>query len=108
MLGRKREMPALRSLDARTRSAAERAAINHPIQGTAADILKLAMVRLAPQLEGHRARLLLQVHDELVLEVAESDLPFVRQIVVNVMEEKPFPDFSVPLVVETKVGAAWS
>jgi DNA polymerase I len=108
LLGRRREMPGLRSPDARTRGGAERAAINHPIQGTAADILKLAMVRLAPQLEGYRARLLLQVHDELVLEVAEPDLDFVRQIVVNVMEEKPFPDFSVPLTVETKVGATWS
>jgi DNA polymerase-1 len=66
------------------------------------------MVRLAPDLEGYRARLLLQVHDELVLEVAEAELDFVRQIVVNVMEAKPFPDFSVPLVVETKVGKAWS
>jgi DNA polymerase-1 len=108
MLGRKREMPGLRSPDTRTRAAAERAAINHPIQGTAADILKLAMVRLAPELEGYRARLLLQVHDELVLEVADEDLAFVRQIVINAMEAKPFPDFSVPLVVETKVGRAWS
>jgi DNA polymerase-1 len=108
LLGRRRPMPQLRSGDARTRSGAERAAVNHPIQGLAADIVKMAMVRLAPRLEPFDARLLLQVHDELVLEVAVEEVDAVREVVVRTMEEPPLEGFSVPLVVETKVAGAWS
>jgi DNA polymerase-1 len=90
------------------RSATERQVINFPIQGTAADIMKIAMVRLAPRLEGRRARLLLQVHDELVLEVAEEEVEAVTAIVVAAMEEPPVEGFRVPLVVETKIDTAWS
>jgi DNA polymerase I len=108
LLGRRRPMPQLRSHDSRTRSGAERAAVNHPIQGLAADIVKLAMVRLAPQLAPFDARLLLQVHDELVLEVALDQVEVVRDLVVRTMQEPPLPEFSVPLVVETKVAEAWS
>lgn len=108
LLGRRMPARGLQSKDARVRSATERSVINFPIQGTAADIMKLAMVRLAPRLEGRRARLLLQVHDELVLEVAEEDLEPVAQVVVAAMEEPPTPDFRVPLVVETKIDTAWS
>jgi DNA polymerase I len=108
LMGRRRPMPQLRSGDPRTRSGAERAAVNHPIQGLAADIVKLAMVRLSPQLAPFDARLLLQVHDELVLEVAVDQVEPVRDLVVRTMQEPPLPEFSVPLVVETKVAEAWS
>jgi DNA polymerase-1 len=82
--------------------------INFPIQGTAADIMKIAMVRLGPRLEAFQARLLLQVHDELVLEVPEEELEAVTRVVVEAMAEPPVPEFRVPLVVETKVDGAWS
>ncbi len=108
LMGRRRPMPQLKNADARARSAAERQAVNHPIQGLAADIIKLAMVRLAPLLEPFDARLLLQVHDELVLEVAEEQVEAVRAVVARAMEEPPLEGFSVPLLVETKVGEAWS
>jgi DNA polymerase-1 len=101
-------MPQLRSHEPRVRAAAERQAINHPVQGAAADIVKLAMCRLAPRLAPFDARLLLQVHDELVLEVAEAQVEAVREVVVRSMEEPPMDGFSVPLVVETKVAPAWS
>ena len=76
--------------------------------GLAADIVKMAMVRLAPRLAPFDARLLLQVHDELVLEVAEEQVEAVREVVVRTMEEPPLEGFTVPLRVETKVGEAWS
>src|SRR2546421_1708246 len=101
-------MPQLRRDESRVRAAAERQAINPPIQGVAADIVKLAMCRLAPRLAPFDARLLLQVHDELVLEVAAEQVEAVREVVVRSMEEPPMDGFSVPLVVETKVAAAWS
>jgi DNA polymerase-1 len=108
LLGRRRPMPQLRSGEPRVRAAAERQAINHPIQGLAADIVKLAMCRLDPKLAPFDARLLLQVHDELVLEVAAEQVEAVREVVVRTMEEPPLEGFTVPLLVETKVGEAWS
>lgn len=108
LLGRRRPMPHLKSSEPRARAAAERQAVNHPIQGLAADIVKLAMCRLAPKLAPFDARLLLQVHDELVLEVAADQVEAVREVVVRTMEEPPLEGFTVPLLVETKVGEAWS
>jgi DNA polymerase-1 len=108
LLGRRLPARGLKSREPRVRSATERQVINFPIQGTAADIMKIAMVRLAPRLEGRRARLLLQVHDELVLEVVEEEVAAVTAIVVAAMEEAPVDGFRVPLVVETKVDTAWS
>jgi DNA polymerase-1 len=108
LLGRRRPMPQLKSPEPRVRAAAERQATNHPIQGAAADIVKRAMCRLAPHLELFDARLLLQVHDELVLEVAAEQIEAVRAVVVRTMEEPPMEGFAVPLLVETKVGEAWS
>src|SRR5207245_11366645 len=107
-LGRRRPMPQLKSPEPRVRAAAERQAVNHPIQGSAADIVKRAMCRLAPRLEPFDARLLLQVHDELVLEVAAAQIEAVREVVVRTMEEPPLEGFTVPLLVETKVAEAWS
>jgi len=108
LLGRRLPARGLQSREPRVRSATERQVINFPIQGTAADIMKIAMVRLAPRLEGQRARLLLQVHDELVLEVAEEAVEALTAIVAAAMEEPPVDGFRVPLVVETKVDTAWS
>ena len=84
-----------------------RAAANAPIQGSSADIIKVAMVQLqdALQRQGLPAQLLLQVHDELVLEVAPDALDAIRELVVQTMEQAVA--LSVPLVVETGVGANW-
>ncbi len=84
-----------------------RAAANAPIQGSSADIIKLAMIRLHRELQGSglAARLLLQVHDELVLEAAPQDLEAVLALTRRTMEEAV--SLSVPLVVETGVGANW-
>jgi DNA polymerase-1 len=84
-----------------------RAAANAPIQGSSADIIKLAMVQLQTAIEkqGLPARLLLQVHDELVLEVDPEALDSVQKLVVSTMENAV--PLSVPLVAETGVGANW-
>ncbi len=89
------------------RSYAERAAINAPIQGSAADIMRRALVRVARRLEreGAGARLLLQVHDELVLEVPEAELEATRKLVAEVMESAA--SLSVPLTVDTGAGRNW-
>jgi DNA polymerase-1 len=89
------------------RGAGERMAINMPIQGTAADIIKIAMIRLPGRLRsaGLRARMLLQVHDELVLEVPREEVDAVVPILRSTMEEALKLD--VPLTVDIKVGDDW-
>jgi DNA polymerase-1 len=85
---------------------ADREAVNHPIQGTAADIIKIAMIVLQKELsKGYRSRLLLQVHDELVLEVPEDELEAIRPLVVDTMSEA-FP-LAVPLKVDASIGRNW-
>jgi DNA polymerase-1 len=110
LLGRRRYFPELTSAQrslAGQRAAAERQAINAPIQGTAADILKIAMLRLDQRLRegGYRARMALQVHDEIVLEVPRDELSkvlaFTREIMENAYE------LSVPLKVDIEVGENW-
>ena len=90
----------------------ERAAINAPLQGAAADIIKRAMVRVPAALEaaGLKARMLLQVHDELVLEAPEKEAEATARVVKATMEKAPLPvvDLSVPLVVETGLGDDWA
>lgn len=104
-LGRKRCLPGLSDPDEATVSHARRAALNHPIQGTAADILKLAMVRLLPLLAGNPGITpLLTVHDELVFEVANEVLDLSIASLKQIMEAQPFPGFDLPLVVEVSVG----
>src|SRR5690606_23986551 len=105
--GRRRFLPDLRSRNPNLRQAAERAAINMPIQGTAADIMKRAMIRVAQALSAARsgARLLLQVHDELVLEVPQGEVEKVSHIVREGMEGAAHLD--VPLVAEINVGETW-
>ena len=108
LLGRRRYLPELSAKNPAVRAGAERMAANAPIQGTASDIIKLAMVRLAEALPGRRlgARLLLQVHDELLLEAPEAEVPAVRALLPEVMES--VMTLEVPLRVEIKDGLDWS
>jgi len=105
LLGRRRSIPELRI--PALRSAGERMAINMPIQGTAADIIKIAMIRLPERLRaaGLKARLLLQVHDDLVLEVPREEVDAVVPILRDTMESAMKLD--VPLTVDVKVGDNW-
>jgi DNA polymerase-1 len=107
LLGRRRYMPALRSSNYMLRSAAEREATNAPMQGSAADIMKLAMVRIDAELarEEFDARMLLQIHDELIFEVSRKQLHEVTNLVRREMEN--VVELSVPLVVTAKVGENW-
>jgi len=107
IFGRRRPLPEIRSSEARIRAYAERAATNAPIQGSAADIIKIAMVRLAERIRADKlpANLLLQVHDELVLEVAEEAADELAGVVKEVMEGAG--QLSVPLTVDVKVGPNW-
>ncbi|WP_407540606.1 DNA polymerase I [Deinococcus radiomollis] len=110
LYGRRRYVPELNASNRNVREAGERLAYNMPIQGTAADIIKLAMIRLDRELEGGElqgtgARLLLQVHDELLLEVPEDRAEQVSALVREVMEGAA--SLSVPLSVEVGVGPNW-
>ncbi|HLE89477.1 MAG TPA: DNA polymerase I [Candidatus Limnocylindria bacterium] len=107
LLGRRRYIPELTARNPSLRQAGERMAINMPIQGTAADGIKLAMVRLAAAMRerGLQSRMLLQVHDELVFETDEAELPVLAALAQEVMESALPLD--VPLTVELKVGADW-
>jgi DNA polymerase-1 len=89
------------------RENARRAALNAPIQGTAADIMKLAMTEIDREMieAGLRSRMLLQVHDELVFEVANGELEQLKKIVVNKMEN--VVELSVPLEVQLGLGRSW-
>lgn len=108
LLGRKRMLPEIRSSNAAVRANAERMAMNSPIQGTASDLIKVAMVRLHAELAkgAFRSKLLLQVHDELVLECPEDEVERVRDLVRSTMENAI--ELQVPLVVNVSIGARWS
>ncbi len=112
LFGRRCHMPDIKSKQPARRSFIERAAINAPIQGTAADIIRRAMIRIPPALEKARlkARMLLQVHDELIFEVPEAQAEKTCKIVARIMEEaaQPAVDFAVPLKVEAQTGASWA
>ena len=107
MLGRRRYVPDVNSNSAQVRAFAERNAVNAPIQGTAADIIKLAMIGVDRALreQGLRARMVLQIHDELVLEVPEDEIEKVRALLVSQMEN--VMELSVPLTVECNYGKNW-
>jgi DNA polymerase-1 len=107
LLGRKREIPELRASNPSLRGAGERMAINMPIQGTAADIMKIAMIRVDRRLraEGFRSRLLLQVHDELLLEVPRDEVARLVPVLRETMEGALALD--VPLTVDVKTGDDW-
>jgi DNA polymerase-1 len=82
-----------------------RGAANAPIQGSSADIIKLAMVKLAPQLQSYSAQMLLQVHDELILEMPPQEWPILKPLIQKTMEEAV--SLSVPLQVEIRQGQNW-
>jgi len=107
LLGRKRRIPELSARNPALRGAGERMAINMPIQGTAADIMKLAMLRVAERLRtgGFRARMLLQVHDELLFEVPREEVDALAAMAREAMESALPLD--VPLIVDVKVGDDW-
>jgi DNA polymerase-1 len=79
--------------------------VNTPLQGTAADMIKVAMIRIDEKLRSREARMLLQVHDELVLEVPESELDRIQQKIVELMQS--VAQLDVPLIVDVGVGANW-
>ncbi|MBI5466385.1 MAG: DNA polymerase I [Candidatus Kerfeldbacteria bacterium] len=107
LFGRKRNLPEVNSGVAQVRNAAERMAVNLPTQGTAADLMKVAMVRVAAELPkvSPKSRLILQVHDELVFEVPEADLAEVAKLAKHEMEQAIKLD--VPIVVDVKAGKNW-
>lgn len=107
LFGRKRYLPDIHSQNATVRSFAERNAVNAPIQGTAADIIKMAMVSIHRRLkeEGLKAQMIMQVHDELNFNVPMNEVERVREIVVNEMQNAVH--LSVPLIAECGVGENW-
>ncbi|MEN9288861.1 MAG: polymerase [Pseudomonadota bacterium] len=112
LFGRKTHFPRLTSQNQTERAGSERAAINAPIQGTSADIIKRAMVRMEPALAEaglHQVRMLLQVHDELVFELPETDVAAAKRVIERVMAEaaEPLVKLDVPLGVEMGTGKNW-
>lgn len=107
IFGRRRYFPALHSTNRVAREAAERAALNAPIQGSAADIMKIAMIRVEQTLaEAHvKSRIILQIHDELVVEIAPGEGDQVTELVRNAMEHAV--DLAVPLDVSCGIGSDW-
>jgi DNA polymerase-1 len=107
ILGRRRFIPEINSSNRQVREAAERMAINMPVQGTSADVIKVAMLNLCREMDKQKlkSRMLLQVHDELIFEVPEEELETMRRLVPEVMSTA-LP-LSVPLKVDTKTGSNW-
>src|SRR5207244_7247328 len=106
LFGRIRQHPEINSRNGMRRSMAERTAINSPIQGTAADIIKLAMIHIDAELKRRtlRTRMVLQVHDELIFEVPQDELDIrdtIRDLMQNVVQ------LNVPLIVDVKQGQTW-
>lgn len=108
LLGRKRPLPEINSKNSNIRQQAERIAINSPIQGTAADIIKIAMINIWRKLkaEGLKSSMVLQVHDELLFEVPTEEIEALSEIVKNEMEGAII--LSVPIVVSVKYGRNWA
>lgn len=108
MFGRMRPIPDINTKNVTMRGFAERTAVNTPLQGTAADLIKIAMIRIDADLRERKlkSRMTLQVHDELVFEVPESEVDEVKSLVCERME-KVQPKLSVPLIVEVGVGKNW-
>ncbi len=106
-MGRRRHLPDINASNFNVRGAAERMAINMPIQGTAADIMKLAMIRVHRRLEEEKlqAKMLLQVHDELVFEVPQEELEAIKEVVFDEMPAAL--ELDVTLKVDAKWGPTW-
>ena len=107
LFGRRRYLPDISARNATVRALAERNAVNAPIQGTSADIIKLAMIRVAQKLKesGLQSRMVLQIHDELLFEAPAAEVPQLQELVKNVMEN--VIKLSVPLTVECSSGNNW-
>jgi DNA polymerase-1 len=106
MFDRRRYTPDLKSQNRIISGAAERVAVNAPIQGTAADLMKIAMIRVSRRLRGTQTLLILQVHDELVLEAPEGEADAAAAIVRDEMEG--VHPMSVPLKVDVSRGSTWA
>jgi DNA polymerase-1 len=105
LFGRKRYLPDIHSFTPPIRAAAERAAVNFPIQGSAADIIKMAMVKILQAVESVKCRMLLQIHDELLFEMADDIVKESALKIQNIMEE--VVKLAVPLPVLVKTGLTW-
>lgn len=105
IMGRRRYLPALHSDRRQLREMAERAALNAPIQGSAADIMKIAMLKVADRLEGFRSRMLLQVHDEIIVDLHPEEADEVKAIVTEEMGSAY--ELDVPLDVNVGTGVSW-
>ena len=111
LMGRRRPVPEINSNRFQEKSAAERTAINHPIQGTSADVMKLAMLAIQDEMRerGLKSSMTMQVHDELVFEVADDELETMKEMVARLMCEVPVRELNlkVPLAVDVGVGSNW-
>jgi DNA polymerase-1 len=107
ILGRRRFIPEINSPNRQVREAAERMAINMPVQGTSADIIKVAMVNLYREMNERRlkSKMMLQVHDELIFEVPQDEMEEMRQLVPQVMSTAL--ELNVRLKVDVKTGGNW-
>ena len=107
LFGRRRYLPELKSSNFNTRAFGERVALNMPIQGTAADIIKIAMVNVYKELRARKmiSVLILQVHDELIVETSADEKEEVEKILKDCMESAV--RLEVPLVAEVKTGSSW-
>ncbi len=105
LTGRRRSIPDINSSNFQVRQFAERVATNTPIQGAAADLIKIAMIRIYDRIKEMKSKMILQVHDELVFDVHNDELDELKEIVVTEMEGAL--ELSVPLVVDVGVGANW-
>ena len=111
LMGRRRPVPEINSNRFQEKSAAERTAINHPIQGTSADVMKLAMLAIQAEMRERnlKSSMTMQVHDELVFEVADDELDAMKEMVARLMCEVPARELNlkVPLAVDVGVGSNW-
>jgi DNA polymerase-1 len=107
VLGRRRYIPEINSANRMIREAAERMAINMPVQGTSADIIKVAMLNLEKEMDARSlaSKLILQVHDELIFEVPESEIAVMQAIVPRLMACAI--QLCVPVKVDVKIGCTW-
>ena len=108
LMGRRRWLPELKSSNFNFRSFGERVALNMPILGTAADVMKLAMIRVSDRLKKEKlaAKLILQVHDELIVECPEAEEDKVKTLLKEEMEGAG--DFAVPLLTDAGAGRSWA
>ena len=108
-MGRKINLPNINSANQTVRGFAERVAINAPIQGSAADMIKLAMIKIQREIKAQNlaSKMILQVHDELIFDVPKSEVALMRQLVVDNMASAMTLPNHVPVIAEAGVGSNW-